>query len=257
MIVFFQQQPFVLPSDPPAAGLGYAQILAVDSCKPFSMAATAAAGAAAAPPPRQSKLEPREELRVEVPPDASLRMRLVTGTAEIFGTELPPEGWVSIPPRSKIAVSTTTPPSTTPPQQKGPTRPRAAGFCRHCSVLLSRLDSPFLFYRLDLQLAWRDVGAGRAHRERVSVRGGAPWGSVSTPGPNFLCNKFGVKWGSWSDDSISLCCRHQWWFTSTHTPFLMREGQGQELPQRRGVIWRPRRWVLLFQFSWCLVMIQL
>nr|CAB3446112.1 unnamed protein product [Digitaria exilis] len=83
-----------------------AQILAVDSSKPFPMAATATAGGAAAPPPRQFKLDPRSELRVEVPPDAPLRVRLVAGTAEIFGTELPPEGWVPIPPRSKIAIFT-------------------------------------------------------------------------------------------------------------------------------------------------------
>ncbi|KAF8691525.1 hypothetical protein HU200_040672 [Digitaria exilis] len=70
------------------------------------MAATETAGGAAAPPPRQFKLDPRSELRVEVPPDAPLRVRLVAGTAEIFGTELPPEGWVPIPPRSKIAIFT-------------------------------------------------------------------------------------------------------------------------------------------------------
>jgi polyribonucleotide 5'-hydroxyl-kinase len=62
--------------------------------------AAAAATRPATPQPPQSKL------RVEVLPDALLRLRLVTGTAEIFGTELPPEGWVPIPLRSKIAVST-------------------------------------------------------------------------------------------------------------------------------------------------------
>ncbi|WVZ77315.1 hypothetical protein U9M48_025196 [Paspalum notatum var. saurae] len=71
------------------------------------MAATATAGAAAAaPPPRQYKLAPQSELRVEVLPDSPLRVRLVAGTAEIFGTELPPEGWVPVPPRSKIAIFT-------------------------------------------------------------------------------------------------------------------------------------------------------
>ncbi|WVZ51867.1 hypothetical protein U9M48_002970 [Paspalum notatum var. saurae] len=71
------------------------------------MAATATAGtAAASPPPRQYKLAPQSELRVEVLPDAPLRVRLVAGTAEIFGTELPPEGWVPVPPRSKIAIFT-------------------------------------------------------------------------------------------------------------------------------------------------------
>ncbi|KAF7084364.1 hypothetical protein CFC21_088006 [Triticum aestivum] len=72
------------------------------------MAATGAAApaAAAVQPPRQFKLDPQSELRVEVLPDATLRVRLVSGTAEIFGTELPPEGWLTIPPRSKIAIFT-------------------------------------------------------------------------------------------------------------------------------------------------------
>jgi polyribonucleotide 5'-hydroxyl-kinase len=82
------------------------------------MAAAGVAGApAAAPqPPRQFKLDPQSELRVEVLPDAPLRVRLVSGTAEIFGTELPPEGWVPVPPRSKIAVSAPSPiPHDSPP----------------------------------------------------------------------------------------------------------------------------------------------
>ena len=98
------------------------------------MAATATAGGAAAPPPRQCKLDPKSELRVEVPPDAPLRVRLVAGTAEIFGTELPPEGWVPIPPRSKIAVSSTPPPFSSlhpPSPAKGTRLARAAGIRRH------------------------------------------------------------------------------------------------------------------------------
>jgi polyribonucleotide 5'-hydroxyl-kinase len=70
------------------------------------MATASATGLATSQPPRQYKLAPQSELRVEVLPDVPLRLRLVTGTAEIFGTELPPEGWVPIPPRSKIAVCT-------------------------------------------------------------------------------------------------------------------------------------------------------
>uniref|UniRef100_A0A0E0JXC3 Protein CLP1 homolog n=1 Tax=Oryza punctata TaxID=4537 RepID=A0A0E0JXC3_ORYPU len=65
-----------------------------------------AAAGGAAQPPRQYKLAPQSELRVEVPPDAPVRVRLVAGTAEVFGTELPPEGWVPVPPRSKIAIFT-------------------------------------------------------------------------------------------------------------------------------------------------------
>lgn len=96
--------------------------------------AAAAAGAAAAQPPRQYNLAPQSELRVEVLPDAPLRVRLVAGTAEIFGTELPPEGWVPIPPRSKIAVRA--PPH--PPQ-----KPTWLGL-----LLLPPLgaDLPFLFF---------------------------------------------------------------------------------------------------------------
>ncbi|EMS46111.1 hypothetical protein TRIUR3_09741 [Triticum urartu] len=60
-------------------------------------------------PLRQFKLDPQSELRVEVLPDATLRVRLVSGTAGIFGTELPPEGWLTIPPRSKIAVRALSP----------------------------------------------------------------------------------------------------------------------------------------------------
>ncbi|XP_020272637.1 protein CLP1 homolog [Asparagus officinalis] len=45
-------------------------------------------------------------LRVEVGPDTQIRIRLLSGTAEIFGTELPPDTWLSIPPRHKFAVFT-------------------------------------------------------------------------------------------------------------------------------------------------------
>ncbi|KAJ3692009.1 hypothetical protein LUZ60_012359 [Juncus effusus] len=57
-------------------------------------------------PARQFKLARESELRVEVGPDAPLRARLLTGTAEIFGTEMPPENWLPVPPRSKIAIFT-------------------------------------------------------------------------------------------------------------------------------------------------------
>ncbi|KAK9116877.1 hypothetical protein Sjap_015824 [Stephania japonica] len=54
---------------------------------------------------RQVKLEKESELRVEVG-DSPLRFRLLHGTAEIFGTELPPEIWLTFPPRLKFAVFT-------------------------------------------------------------------------------------------------------------------------------------------------------
>lgn len=55
---------------------------------------------------RQFKLARESELRVEVGPETPLRVRLLSGAAEIFGTELPPENWVPIPPRYKFAVFT-------------------------------------------------------------------------------------------------------------------------------------------------------
>ncbi|URE28332.1 Pre-mRNA cleavage complex II protein Clp1 [Musa troglodytarum] len=55
---------------------------------------------------RQFELAKESELRVEVASDAPLRLRLLSGTAEIFGTELPPGNWISAPPHSKIAVFT-------------------------------------------------------------------------------------------------------------------------------------------------------
>lgn len=52
---------------------------------------------------RQVKLDKESELRVEVA-DAPFRLRLLNGSAEIFGTEIPPEIWLSFPPRMKFAV---------------------------------------------------------------------------------------------------------------------------------------------------------
>ncbi|XP_010256382.1 PREDICTED: protein CLP1 homolog [Nelumbo nucifera] len=55
---------------------------------------------------RQVKLDKESELRVEVGIETPLRLRLLTGNAEIFGTELPPEIWLCFPPRHKFAVFT-------------------------------------------------------------------------------------------------------------------------------------------------------
>lgn len=52
---------------------------------------------------KQVKLERESELRIEVS-DEPLRLRVVNGTAEIFGSELPPEIWRTFPPRLKFAV---------------------------------------------------------------------------------------------------------------------------------------------------------
>lgn len=53
---------------------------------------------------RQVKLDKECELRVEVGPNNPLRLRLRNGTAEIYGTEIPPEIWLNFPERVKFAV---------------------------------------------------------------------------------------------------------------------------------------------------------
>ncbi|KAI4320436.1 hypothetical protein MLD38_033918 [Melastoma candidum] len=68
--------------------------------------ATPAGAGSALSATKQVKLERESELRIEVGTDAPLRLRVVAGTAEIFGTELPPEIWFSFPPRHKFAVFT-------------------------------------------------------------------------------------------------------------------------------------------------------
>ncbi|XP_022134389.1 protein CLP1 homolog [Momordica charantia] len=65
-----------------------------------------AAGSGSTSSIRQVKLDRESELRIEVGNDSPLRLRLVSGNAEIFGTELPPEIWLTLPPRLKIAVFT-------------------------------------------------------------------------------------------------------------------------------------------------------
>uniref|UniRef100_A0A1J3DF90 Protein CLP1 homolog n=1 Tax=Noccaea caerulescens TaxID=107243 RepID=A0A1J3DF90_NOCCA len=54
---------------------------------------------------KQVKLERESELRIEVS-DEPLKLRVVNGTAEIFGSELPPGIWRTFPPRLKFAVFT-------------------------------------------------------------------------------------------------------------------------------------------------------
>ncbi|KAK9698377.1 hypothetical protein RND81_08G100100 [Saponaria officinalis] len=55
---------------------------------------------------KQVKLEKECELRIEVSDTSPLRLRLLNGSAEIFGTELPPEIWLNFPPRLKFAIFT-------------------------------------------------------------------------------------------------------------------------------------------------------
>eukprot|EP01018_Ginkgo_biloba_P021099 Gb_38784 [translate_table: standard] len=57
------------------------------------------------PPPGMNrfKLPKESELRIEVGWDVPLRLQLSSGTAEIFGTELPPQFWLTFPPAHKFA----------------------------------------------------------------------------------------------------------------------------------------------------------
>ncbi|KAK8942083.1 hypothetical protein KSP40_PGU000608 [Platanthera guangdongensis] len=63
-------------------------------------------GAAASASTRQFLLEKESELRVEVGSEAPLRIRLVAGSAEVFGAELPPEKWMTVPPLQNVAIFT-------------------------------------------------------------------------------------------------------------------------------------------------------
>ncbi|KAJ9135189.1 hypothetical protein P3X46_032398 [Hevea brasiliensis] len=72
----------------------------------YGGASTAMTAVTATPTIKQVKLERESELRIEVANDMPLRLRLLNGTAEIFGTELPPEMWLTFPPRLKFAVFT-------------------------------------------------------------------------------------------------------------------------------------------------------
>ncbi|GLT59823.1 hypothetical protein SLA2020_326210 [Shorea laevis] len=54
---------------------------------------------------KQVKLERESELRIEVGNDMPLRLRLLNGSAEIFGSELAPEIWLTFPPHLKFAIT--------------------------------------------------------------------------------------------------------------------------------------------------------
>lgn len=68
-------------------------------------AAMTGIGSASASTVRQVKLDKESELRIEVGNETPLNLRVLNGNAEIFGTELPPEIWLTFPPRLKFAVS--------------------------------------------------------------------------------------------------------------------------------------------------------
>jgi len=70
----------------------------------YGGAGPAVTGSNSTPTIKQVKLEKECELRIEVS-DSPLRLRLLNGNAEIFGTELPPEIWLNFPPRLKFAVT--------------------------------------------------------------------------------------------------------------------------------------------------------
>lgn len=70
------------------------------------MMSSASSSAAEPGPNRKYELEKESELRIEVGMETSLRLRLLSGSAEIFGFELPPNTWLSFPPRLKFAIFT-------------------------------------------------------------------------------------------------------------------------------------------------------
>ncbi|GLT36128.1 hypothetical protein SLA2020_105300 [Shorea laevis] len=72
----------------------------------MSYGGAAAATGSASSSIKQVKLERESELRIEVGHDSPLRLRLLNGSAEIFGSELAPGIWLSFPPRLKFAVFT-------------------------------------------------------------------------------------------------------------------------------------------------------
>ncbi|BBN14284.1 polyribonucleotide 5'-hydroxyl-kinase [Marchantia polymorpha subsp. ruderalis] len=57
-------------------------------------------------PIRRFRLQRESELRIEVGWEGSLKVQLLSGSAEIFGTELPPAVWMTFPPAHKIAIFT-------------------------------------------------------------------------------------------------------------------------------------------------------
>ncbi|GMI86935.1 CLP-similar protein 3 [Hibiscus trionum] len=72
-----------------------------------TMTAPAAIGGSASTSSiKQVKLERESELRIEVGNETPLKLRLLNGSAEIFGSELAPETWLTFPPRVKFAVFT-------------------------------------------------------------------------------------------------------------------------------------------------------
>ncbi|GAB4858952.1 Protein CLP1 [Ancistrocladus abbreviatus] len=78
------------------AKMGYGGVAAVGPLGAGNSASTA----------KQVKLDKECELRIEASENSPLRLRLLIGSAEIFGTEIPPEIWLTFPPRLKFAVFT-------------------------------------------------------------------------------------------------------------------------------------------------------
>ena len=50
-------------------------------------------------------LRPLDELRIEATPHSAISLRLVSGSAEIFGYDLALSHWIKFPPDHKFAVS--------------------------------------------------------------------------------------------------------------------------------------------------------
>lgn len=69
--------------------------------------ATAAATTEFGPQVRRVTLEKQSEIRIQVPQISPLKIRVLYGNVEIFGSELPQNVWLTFPPLQRFAVCST------------------------------------------------------------------------------------------------------------------------------------------------------
>lgn len=75
-------------------------------------ATAAAATTEFGPQVRRVTLEKQSEIRIEVPQISPLKLRLLYGKVEIFGSEIPRNVWLTFPPLQQFAVCSTLPATT-------------------------------------------------------------------------------------------------------------------------------------------------
>jgi len=159
---------------------------------PFKMAyggaGPAVAGSNSTPTIKQVKLEKECELRIEVS-DSPLRLRLLNGNAEIFGTELPPEIWLNFPPGLKFAVTLLFP-----------------SILFYTNFLLDSFTYHFILFMLGFYLVWCYHWNGWYSWNWLYRR----WGKSLSD----YCFQSFFETHSWREEvTTSFCffnCRHQW-----------------------------------------------